>query len=52
MPLLLMVLLTVVVPNGILVKGAAPAASDASTPVPEEGRVADGRYRNAYFGLS
>ncbi|HEU4886495.1 MAG TPA: hypothetical protein VFV49_01320 [Thermoanaerobaculia bacterium] len=38
--------------NVILVKGAAPSASDSSTPVPEQGTVAAGRYRNAYFGLS
>src|SRR3954454_20829918 len=29
-----------------------PAASDASTPAPEDGTVSAGRYRNAYFGLS
>src|SRR5215212_163843 len=52
MSLLLAVLLTIVPKNAILVKGAAPSASDASTPVPEEGTVAGGRYRNAYFGLS
>jgi len=42
MSLLLMVLLSV----------ATPSASDAVTPVPEQGRVAAGRYRNAYFNLS
>jgi len=52
MPLLLILLLTVVPKGEILIKGAVPSASDASTPVPEEGRVAAGRYRNAYFGLS
>jgi len=55
MPLLLMLWLSssVVVPkNVILVKGATPSASDAVTPVPEQGSVAGGRYRNAYFGLS
>lgn len=56
MPLLVMVLLlaatTVVPKNEILVKGAVPSASDSSTPVPEEGRIAGGRYRNAYFGLA
>ena len=52
MSLLLMLWLSVVVPNGILVKGAAPSASDATTPVPEQGAVAAGRYRNAYFGLT
>jgi hypothetical protein len=42
-----------VLPKGvILVKGAVPSASDASTPVPEDGRVAEGRYRNRYFGLT
>src|SRR5436853_3311876 len=52
MPLLLMLWLSVV-PNGvILVKGATPSASDASTPLPEQGVVAKGNYRNAYFGLS
>jgi hypothetical protein len=50
--LLLLLWLSVVPQNQILVKGAAPFASDAKTPVPEEGRVADGRYRNAYFGLT
>jgi hypothetical protein len=55
MPLLLMLWLstvTVVPKNVILVKGATPAASDASTPVPEVGTASSGRYRNAYFGLS
>src|SRR3954470_2730830 len=55
MSLLLMLWLstvTVVPKNVILVKGATPAASDSSTPVPEEGTVSAGRYRNAYFGLS
>ena len=57
MPLLLMVLwlsaATVVPPaDEILVKGAVPSASDSSTPVPEDGRIAGGRYRNAYFGLT
>ncbi len=51
MPLLLLLWLFAVPQNQILVKGAAPAASDAKTPLPEGGRVADGRYRNAYFGL-
>ena len=55
MPLLLMLWLSTVtvVPKGvILVKGATPAASDSSTPLPEQGSVTDGRYRNPYFGLS
>src|SRR5258705_3870989 len=52
MPLLLMLWLSVVPRNVILVKGATPAASDASTPLPETGAVVAGRYRNAYFGLS
>ena len=42
-----------VVPKGvILVKGATPGSSDSVTPLPEEGKVAAGRYSNAYFGLS
>ncbi|MEA2416476.1 MAG: hypothetical protein QOI58_3133 [Thermoanaerobaculia bacterium] len=42
-----------VVPQGvILVKGATPGTSDAVTPLPEQGKVASGRYNNAYFGLS
>jgi hypothetical protein len=56
MPLLLLVLWlsqTTVVPEGvILVKGAVPSASDASTPLPEEGRIGERRYRNVYFGLT
>ncbi len=41
-----------VIPKGeILVKGAVPAASDSTTPLPEDGKVVDGRYRNDYFGL-
>jgi hypothetical protein len=36
----------------IYVRGAVPAASDPTTPLPEDGKVVDGRYRNAYFGLS
>lgn len=57
MPLLLLLWLSLgsqsQIPQGrILVKGAAPAASDATTPVPEDGRVAGGRYRNEYFGLT
>lgn len=55
MSLLLMLWLSTatVVPKGvILVKGAMPGASDSSTPLPEQGMVAGGRYRNAYFGLS
>lgn len=52
MSLLLALLLTVVPHNVILVKGATPSASDASTPLPEQGKVTDGRYRNAYFGLT
>lgn len=56
MPLLILMLLlsatTVVPKNQILVKGAAPSASDASTPVPEAGHIADGQYRNVYFGLT
>jgi len=52
MSLLLTLLLTVVPQNVILVKGATPSASDSSTPVPEQGTIAAGRYRNAYFHLS
>ena len=56
MPLLIMMLLlsgvTVLPKNQILVKGATPSASDASTPVPEAGRISGGQYRNAYFGLA
>jgi hypothetical protein len=56
MPLLILMLLlsavSVVPKNTILVKGAVPSASDPSTPVPEEGRIGGGRYRNAYFGLT
>lgn len=55
MSLLLMLWLsavTVVPKDVVLVKGAMPSASDASTPLPEQGSVAAGRYRNAYFGLS
>jgi hypothetical protein len=41
------------VPKGvILVPGAAAASSDSTTPVPEAGRVVEGRYRNSYFGLA
>jgi hypothetical protein len=50
--LLLWFATTVLPKNAILVKGAAPSASDASTPVPEQGSIAAGRYRNAYFGLT
>jgi len=52
MPLLLLLWLSVVPQNQILVKGTAPAASDTTTPLPEQGRVAGGSYRNAYFGLT
>jgi hypothetical protein len=56
MPLLVLMLLlsavTDVPQDAILVKGAVPSASDSSTPVPEEGRIGGGRYRNAYFGLA
>jgi hypothetical protein len=40
------------VPSGILVKGAMPEASDASTPIPEGGTVTDKVYNNNYFGFS
>jgi Gram-negative bacterial TonB protein C-terminal len=36
----------------ILVKGAMPGASDASTPVPESGTVTEKVYNNSYFGFS
>jgi hypothetical protein len=64
MPLLIMMLLLPAVSpagnpavnnvpkNQILVKGAVASASDASTPVPEAGRIGGGQYRNAYFGLT
>src|SRR3954451_14400971 len=55
MSLLLMLWLstvTVLPKNVILIKGATPAASDSLTPVPEQGTVSAGRYRNAYFGLT
>jgi hypothetical protein len=56
MPLFLLLLWlsqTTAVPEGvILVRGAVPSASDAATPLPEEGRIGEGRYRNEYFGLS
>jgi hypothetical protein len=38
--------------NVILVPGAIPSASDTTTPVPEQGRIGDGHYRNPYFGLT
>ncbi|MBV8053285.1 MAG: hypothetical protein JOZ80_19005 [Acidobacteriaceae bacterium] len=41
------------VPSGvILVKGAWSASTDSSTPLPENGTVARGTYKNQYFGLS
>ncbi|MEA2488725.1 MAG: Gram-negative bacterial TonB protein C-terminal [Acidobacteriota bacterium] len=55
LPLLLVLWLsadTAVPKNVILVPGATPSASDASTPVPEAGRIGDGQYRNPYFGLT
>src|SRR5437870_7110244 len=36
----------------ILVKGAWPSSSDFATPLPEGGRLADGVYKNQYFGLT
>ena len=36
----------------ILVKGAEPSASDAKTPLPEAGRIANDAYRNDYFGMT
>jgi hypothetical protein len=38
--------------NQVPARGAAPSASDASTPVPETGNIGGGRYRNPYFGLT
>ena len=52
MSLVLALLLSVLQPNTLLIKGAGPSTSDAVTPVPEQGRIAAGRYRNAYFNLS
>lgn len=41
------------VPNDvILVKGAAPSASDHSTPLPEEGGVVKNVFQNKYLGIS
>jgi hypothetical protein len=40
-------------PEGvILVPGAVASASDASTPLPENGAIVDNAYVNKYFGLS
>jgi hypothetical protein len=36
----------------ILVKGAWPSASDFATPLPEGGKIANGAYKNQYFGLT
>jgi hypothetical protein len=44
--------LTAVPKGAILVKGTEPSSSDTVTPLPEEGSVVDGRYHNAYFGLT
>ncbi len=52
MSLLLMLLLSAAPQSAIAMQRATPSASDAVTPVPEQGRVAAGRYRNAYFNLS
>jgi hypothetical protein len=38
--------------NQILVKGATPASSDSTTPLPEQGAVTAGNYLNRYFGLA
>lgn len=35
----------------ILIKGAVPSASDASTPLPESGNIRENVYINRYFGL-
>jgi len=37
--------------EALLVKGAWPSASDATTPLPENGTIADEVYENRYFGL-
>ncbi len=37
--------------NTILVKGAAPSATDSVTPVPESGTLADSLYSSKYFRL-
>jgi len=40
------------IPKGvILVKGAWSSASDSVTPLPEDGKIVDNVYRNAYFGI-
>jgi hypothetical protein len=56
MSLLLALLLSVVPQNVVLnvnvIRGPVPAASDSVTPVPEQGNLGKGRYRNAYFHLS
>jgi hypothetical protein len=44
--------LTAVPKGAILVKGTEPSSSDTTTALPEEGSVVDGRYHNAYFGLT
>lgn len=36
----------------VLVKGAWTSASDSVTPVPEGGRIADGVFRDEYFGIT
>jgi hypothetical protein len=38
--------------NTIIIKGAEPSASDHSTPLPEDGSISKGVYRNRYLGLS
>ncbi len=45
-------MLQAIPPNVILVKGAAPGASDSSTPLPEVGAVRERAYQNGYFGLT
>jgi hypothetical protein len=37
--------------EALLVKGAWPSASDATTPLPENGAIANQVYENQYFGL-
>jgi hypothetical protein len=36
----------------ILIKGAAPSATDTRTPLPEDGSITDAVYRNPYLGLA
>ena len=41
------------VPAGVIfIKGAGPSASDSVTPVPEAAAIADGVFRDPYFGVA